>query len=43
MLGMAGVTAIDTRVAALTLSVVEPVMLPSVAEIVVVPTLPALA
>ncbi len=37
MLGVAGVTAIDTRLAALTVSVVEPWMLPRLAEIVVEP------
>jgi hypothetical protein len=35
--GFAGVTAIDTSVAAFTVSSVEPVMLPTVAEIVEVP------
>ena len=37
MLGLAGVTAIDTRVAAVTVSEVDPETLPSVAEIVVEP------
>ena len=35
--GFAGVTAIDTSVAAVTVRVVEPTMLPEVAEIVEVP------
>ena len=37
-LGFAGVTAIDCRTAAVTVSTVVPVMLPSVAEIVDEPT-----
>jgi hypothetical protein len=37
MLGLAGVTAIETRVAAVTVNAVEPEMLPSVAEIVTGP------
>jgi hypothetical protein len=41
--GFAGVTAIDTSVAGVTVSSVEPVMLPTVAEIVEVPTPTALA
>jgi hypothetical protein len=36
--GLAGVTAIETRVAAVTVSVVDPVTLPEVAVMVVVPT-----
>ena len=43
MLGFAGVTAIDTRVAEVTVSVVLPEMLPSVAETVVLPAATALA
>ncbi len=39
--GVAGVTAIDTTVAGVTLSVVEPEMLPEVAEIVVLCPTPA--
>ena len=41
--GAAGVTAIETRAAAVTVRVVDPVTLPEVALIVVVPTPPALA
>jgi hypothetical protein len=41
--GFAGVTAIDTSVAGFTVSTVEPVMLPEVAEIVEVPTPTAVA
>ncbi len=43
MLGLAGVTAIDTRLAAVTVSVVLPEMLPLVAEMVVLPTATELA
>src|SRR5262245_31238660 len=43
MLGSAGVTPIDTRVAAVTVSVVEPDTAPEVAVIVVEPTPPAVA
>ena len=43
MLGLAGVTAIETSVADVTVSVVEPVMLPDVAVIVVDPAATALA
>jgi len=41
--GEAGVIAIETRVAGVTVNCVEPLTLPSVAEIVVVPTLNELA
>jgi hypothetical protein len=41
--GFAGVTAIDTSVAGVTVSSVEPVMLPTVAEIVEVPAPTAVA
>jgi hypothetical protein len=41
--GEAGVTAIETSVAGVTVNCVEPLTLPSVAEIVVVPTLSELA
>jgi len=37
--GFAGVTAIETRVAAVTVSVVDPLTVPELAPIVVVPTL----
>jgi hypothetical protein len=43
MLGFAGVTAMETSAAAFTVSVVLPVMLPEVAEIVVVPAATAVA
>ena len=43
MLGLAGVTAIDTSVAEVTVSVVLPEMLPLVAEIVVLPAAAELA
>jgi hypothetical protein len=43
MLGAAGVTAIDTSVADVTVSVVLPEMDPLVAEILVLPTAAALA
>ena len=43
MLGVAGVTWIDTNVAAVTVRVVLPVIVPLVAEMVVVPTLAAVA
>ena len=43
MLGLAGVTAIDTNVAEVTVSVVLPEMLPLVAEIVVLPAAAELA
>jgi hypothetical protein len=39
MLGFAGVTAIETRVAAVTVKLVEPDTAPSVAVMVLVPTL----
>lgn len=39
MLGLAGVTPIDTRVAAVTLNMVDPAVPPSVAEIVADPGL----
>ncbi len=41
--GDAGVTAIETRAAAVTVMVVDPVMLPELALMVVVPTATALA
>ncbi len=43
MLGLAGVTAIDTSVAAVTVNVVLPEMLPLVAEMVVLPAAAELA
>ncbi len=43
MLGVAGVTAIDTNVAEVTVSVVLPEMAPLAAEIVVLPTAAELA
>lgn len=43
MLGSDGVTAMDTSVGCVTVRVVEPVMLPNVAEIVVVPADAAVA
>ena len=43
MLGLAGVTAIDTNVAEVTVSVVLPEMAPLVAEIVVLPAAAELA